>query len=224
MDQLPFDTNDFAENPEPRVPCILLIDVSKSMQGDPIEQLTEGLKIYKKELADDGLASKRVEVAIITFGTEVKVACQFTTIEGFEPPTLKASGRTSMGKAVAQAMEMLATRKQSYRDNGISYYRPWLFLISDGVPNDSGWEEVAKKAREEEQKKAFKMFCVGVEGARLDVLGLFSNTAPVRLKGLQFREMFEWLSASQQSVSRSSPGEETPLQNPATPDGWASIS
>src|SRR5437773_1785881 len=30
-EQLPFGTNDFAENPEPRCPCVLLLDTSGSM-------------------------------------------------------------------------------------------------------------------------------------------------------------------------------------------------
>jgi uncharacterized protein YegL len=223
MDQIPFGTNDFAENPEPRVPCVLILDVSSSMAGDAITQLNEGLIAYKDELSADSLASKRVEVSVITFGSEVKTLCDFTTAAHFSPPTLQANGLTYMGQAVALAIESLERRKQEYKSHGISYYRPWLFLISDGAPNDPNWEESAAKAVASEKAKAFKMFCVGVEGADLDVLRRFSLSEPVKLKGLRFRDMFLWLSRSQQSVSRSTPGQEVPLVNPATPTGWASI-
>ncbi|MGU0160542.1 hypothetical protein ACVXHB_10025, partial [Escherichia coli] len=35
-EQITFATSDFASNPEPRCPCILLLDVSGSMSGRPI--------------------------------------------------------------------------------------------------------------------------------------------------------------------------------------------
>ena len=38
-----FDAAEFAENPEPRVPCVLLLDTSGSMTGKPIAELNEGL-------------------------------------------------------------------------------------------------------------------------------------------------------------------------------------
>ena len=46
MDQTPFGptTDDFVSNPEPRVPCILLLDVSSSMTGQPLLHLSEGLR------------------------------------------------------------------------------------------------------------------------------------------------------------------------------------
>lgn len=39
-EQITFATSDFASNPEPRCPCILLLDVSGSMSGRPINELT----------------------------------------------------------------------------------------------------------------------------------------------------------------------------------------
>jgi uncharacterized protein YegL len=57
-DQITFETNDFASNPEPRCPCLLLLDVSGSMSGRPIEELNAGLATFRDELSTDSLAMK----------------------------------------------------------------------------------------------------------------------------------------------------------------------
>jgi uncharacterized protein YegL len=223
VEQIPFGTNEFAENPEPRVPCVLILDISGSMDGDPIRELNEGLKVYKESLITDPLARKRVEVAIVTFGGEAKLECDFCTADQFTPPMLEADGMTPMGQAVAMAMEMVETRKHQYKANGIAYYRPWLFLITDGGPNDEGWEDVAAKAVANEKAKRFALFGVGVQNAEFATLQQFCVREPLKLKGLEFKKLFQWLSSSQQSVSRSSPGEAVALTNPASPQGWAAV-
>lgn len=221
MEQIPFGTNDFAENPEPRVPCVLVLDVSGSMQGEPIRQLNEGLIAFKDELSADSLAAKRVEVAIVTFGQDVSAVVDFTTAEGFQPPTLTVAGMTPMGRAVSMAMDMIEQRKQTYKSNSVSYYRPWMFLITDGGPNDPGWEQAAQRSKAADGEKKFILFAVGVEGANFDTLRLFTPREPLRLKSLRFRDLFVWLSSSLKSVSRSTPGDDVPLENPVTPTGWA---
>jgi len=49
-DQVPFTAPEFAENPEPRCPCLLLLDTSGSMAGEPIKQLNDGIVNFKDEL------------------------------------------------------------------------------------------------------------------------------------------------------------------------------
>jgi uncharacterized protein YegL len=220
--QKPFGTDDFALNPEPRCPCLLLLDVSGSMSGEPIMELNEGLKAFRDELLADELASKRVEVACITFGP-VNVATEFETASVFQPPWLRALGDTPMGAAITSGIELTRLRKETYRANGIAFYRPWIFLITDGAPTDA-WQKAAKQVKDGEAQKAFAFFAVGVKGANIDVLKQISVREPLKLKGLQFRGLFQWLSNSMKSISRSTPGDEVPLKNPTQgPDGWASI-
>lgn len=222
VDQIPFGAITFAENPEPRCPCVLLLDVSGSMSGEPIRELNAGLAAYRAELAADALASKRVEVAVVTFGGRVATACDFATADAFDPPALAAGGDTPMGSAVLRALELLRQRKEVYRTNGIMFYRPWVFLITDGEPTDE-WRDAEAAVKAGERSKSFAFFAVGVRGANMQILQALSVRAPLRLDGLRFRDLFQWLSNSQQRVSRSTPGDEVPLANPASPGGWAAV-
>lgn len=65
LDQMPFGAAEFAENSEPRCPCLLLLDTSGSMVGRPIDELNAGLQTFREELNADALAAKRVEVGLI---------------------------------------------------------------------------------------------------------------------------------------------------------------
>ncbi len=221
-DPAPFGGEDFASNPESRCPVVLLLDTSGSMSGAPIAELNDGIAVFKQEIMSDELAAKRVEVAIVTFGP-VSIAAEFQTMDAFYPPNLSASGDTPMGAAVTRALSMLEDRKAEYRAHGISFYRPWVFLITDGAPTDS-WATAAAGAREGESARKFAFFAVGVQGADVGVLSQFSTREPLRLQGLKFRELFQWLSNSMKSVSRSQVGEAVPLIDPTVgPTGWATV-
>lgn len=213
---------EFAENPEPRCPCVLLLDTSGSMHGAALDALNEGLHAFRDNLCRDPLASRRVEVAIITFDSEVRVAQDFVTGDLFEPPPLKAGGMTHMGSAIHKALDLVQARKTQYRSSGVAYYRPWVFLITDGAPQgepENVMEDAARRIADDERNKRVAFFAVGVENADMEKLATISSRAPVKLKGLNFVEMFVWLSASMQRVSQSQVGDQVALP----PPGWGAV-
>ena len=188
------------------------------MAGKAIQELNAGLKLFHDELTEDELASKRVEVAIVAFGP-VRVENDFSTPEFFKAPELTADGETPLGAAIDKALEIVDERKETYRENGINYYRPWIFLITDGAPTDP-WEKAAKKIQAGEKEGRFAFFPVGVQKANMDVLAKLSSRKPLKLDGLRFRDLFAWLSRSLQKVSQSQLGSEVNLPSPS---GWTSV-
>lgn len=224
-DQVPFgaDAITFATNPEPRVACVVLVDVSGSMHGEPLDEVNAGLQIMKEELQSDALAAKRAEIAIVTFGGTVTVVQDFVGVERFSPPRLESTGDTPMGAGIRRAIELVQARKQVYKDNGIAYYRPWVFLITDGAPTDR-WHDAAMQVQDGERQNAFVFFSVGTEDADFTILRKISKQRePLKLKGLRFRDLFQWLSKSLQSVSHSKMNESVQMENPVTASGWAEI-
>ncbi len=213
---------EFAENPEPRCPCVLLLDTSGSMQGDAIAALNQGLETFKEELTKNTLASRRVEVAIVTFDSQVQVVQDFVTADQFQPPVLTAQGLTTMGAGIHKALDLLQERKAQYRSHGIAYYRPWVFMITDGEPQgefEDVIEQAAQRLHMDETNKRVAFFSVGVENANMARLGQIGVRTPLKLKGLNFVEMFVWLSASMSAVSHSKVDDQVALP----PIGWGSV-
>ncbi len=56
-DQIPFGLTEFAENPEPRCPCLLLLDTSTSMRGRPMSELNDGLQSFRSSLNVEAVAT-----------------------------------------------------------------------------------------------------------------------------------------------------------------------
>ncbi len=223
-DSLEFDAKvaTVAENPEQRLPCVLLLDVSGSMKGAPINQLNAGLKSFAESLQKNELAAMRVEVAILTFGGSPNLKQDFVTADQFTPPELAAQGGTPMGAAINMALDKLEERKQIYKRAGISYFRPWVFLITDGEPTDE-WHAAATRIQALEEHKGVTFFVVAVDQANINILNQIApkNRPPAKLNGLEFGALFVWLSSSLSSVSRSKTGDQVAL--PST-NGWTTTS
>lgn len=215
MGQFQFDTLDIS-NPAPRCPAILLLDTSGSMEGAPIQELNEGVRQFVRETSQDEAAGLCTELEIITYDSTVSVILPFTPIRDVNLSSfpLRANGRTSMGAALQRATQDLRERRSLYRNKGISSYRPWVILMTDGAPNDN-WQTAAQEMRTLGEQG--KIEYIGVEigsSANHAVMCqiLPANPGPVRLQGLRFKQIFRWLTDSLRSVSESTVAEQDNVQ------------
>ena len=214
-------------NPAPRCPVVLLLDTSSSMEGAPIRELNAGLHQFIQETADDEAASRSVELEVITFDSRADVAMQFTQICDVErdPAPLTAQGYTSMGAGMRLALSDLKARRKLYRDNGISSYRPWVILMTDGGPNDNNWEQPAEELRK--LGESGKIQYIGIEigdDADHDVMCdiLPAQPGPIKLKGLRFKQFFRWLTDSMKSVSASAVSDQNNIRYRGI-DDWGEL-
>lgn len=207
-------------NHEPRCPCVLLLDTSASMEGDPIEALNDGYELFIDTLKEDNLAALRVDLCAISFGGHVHTVQEFATVDESSVAKMMSGGGTPMGEAIQLGITKLTERKKLYRTTGLRYFRPWMFLITDGEPTDE-WQSAAELVHQYTKNKHLSFFAVGVEDANMAILKNISVRPPVQLKGLEFSEMFAWLSSSLGAASHSNPGEEVQLR---TVDSWGTVS
>lgn len=204
--------NDFsaesAENFEQKCLCVLVLDVSGSMRGEPIAELNKALQDFYNEIKNNETTSQRLEVSVITFNQTVQTLQDPALVENFTMPTLTAAGSTAMVDAVNEAIDKVAARKQWYRETGQPYYRPWIILMTDGEP-DEGQDVygIGPRIKKDTEDKRYVFFPIGVQDANMETLKALQGLPPMQLKGLKFMEFFKWLSTSLDTIVNHEEGE-----------------
>jgi len=214
-DHRPISDGKLEETSEPKCPCILLLDISGSMQDEPILALTQGIEVFSKDLKSDPLTASRVEIAIITFGESVQVVQDFVKAADFAPPHFVPAGNTPMGEAVVQAFKLLDKREGEYSAQGIPHYRPWIILITDGEPSDyrsEFWKGAVKLSHEGDASKRCMFYGIAVNLAdQRKLTELCPSERHTRtMIGLDFTVLFSWLFSCLQGVSRQKPSTKNP--------------
>jgi uncharacterized protein YegL len=195
---------------ERHVACVFLLDTSGSMRkNDAIGKLNDGLKVFKKQTVEDATFDEHtkacIDVALVTFGSGVRVQQDFVAVSEMIPPTLTASGDTPMGAAINVALDMITAQKEKYNSLGTPYYRPWVFCITDGQPNDS-YEAAAQRLQQMEADTKVLGYCVGVEEFdRKTVASIFNPERIFELDNLNFPALFKFVSSSLTTVRNSDP-------------------
>ncbi|MBU0514576.1 MAG: VWA domain-containing protein [Proteobacteria bacterium] len=214
---------DLVENPTPRVPICLVLDTSRSMTGEPIKELNEGVRQFIDDIKADEVASLAAEVAVVTFGQNVERLLDFEKIDRQRVPQMTAYGRTPMGEAVDLALDLLETRKGEYARAGVDYYQPWMVIMTDGAPTDDISIAVTRTSELVNQHR-LSIFPIGIGPyVVIEILQKFSPfRRPIRLKDGRLGQFFEWLSKSVAQVSRSTPGDTVELDQEGI-QGWGEL-
>ncbi|MCI0654231.1 MAG: VWA domain-containing protein [Methylococcaceae bacterium] len=183
-----------------RLPVYLLLDTSYSMQGEPLQAVSNGVQMLASTLRQDPYALETVFISIITFDSESRQIVPLTDLISFQPPELKSQGATALGAALRLlahkiGSEVIKTTPQRRGD-----WKPIVFIMTDGAPTDD-WKSGLKILQE--QKPGLIVACAAGTTANCEVLKAITETV-VRLDTADkatIQSFFKWVSASVSSSS-----------------------
>ncbi len=187
------------------LPCVLLLDTSYSMKNEnAIGKLNEALIKFKEQCVADEALRRGLDIAVVGFNSDVTIYQEFTPVTNMVTPTLEANGQTSMGLALTTAIDLINKRKALYKSIGIMAYRPWIFMITDGAPNDE-YLPVFERAKALQNENKVEIWAVGVPGYDKDLLLSLTHRVIGLSPKLHFAELLEWLSSSLSKRGQSDP-------------------
>ncbi|WP_330181133.1 VWA domain-containing protein [Nocardia sp. NBC_01503] len=131
-------TPDAAVERDPVLPVCLVIDVSGSMYGPPVDAVNRMLPQLRGILLADPVAGARVRLSVVAFASEAHTVLPLTELPRARIPVLQAGGATNFRAAFGQARTTIAAGVRA-RDTGIRAHRPVVYFLSDGGDTGPDW-------------------------------------------------------------------------------------
>ena len=177
-----------------RLPVYLLLDTSGSMNGEPIEAVRNGVQVLHSTLRKDPYALESAYISVITFDSEVKQVAPLTEVSLFQPPTIQASGGTSLGGVLKKVAECADSEVKKSTENEKGDWRPLVFLMTDGYPTD----DLQKGLAEFKKRKWGVVVACGTDDADFGALQqITENTFKLsQSDSASIGAFFKWVSAS----------------------------
>ncbi len=120
-----------------RLPVYLLVDVSGSMSGEPIEAVKNGLQMLVGALRKDPNALESAYLSVITFGSNAKQVIPLTDLASFQIPDIVAGGQTAFGEALSLLCDCAKKEVVKTTPDRKGDWRPMVFILTDGAPTDN---------------------------------------------------------------------------------------
>lgn len=197
-----FDPKSFVQTEARPLPLILLLDVSASMEGEPIATLNHAVRELSQELAAAETPQGEVHIAVIAFNHTLATR-PMVPARDFTPETLVANGSTSMGAAIDAARALIEDRKVIPS----RAYAPTVVLVSDGHPTDDVARPIQRFLASERAQKAMRLALAIGEQADVETLKRFvanPELPVIRAHDVsRIRTFFRWVSMSVQVRSKS---------------------
>ena len=185
-----------------RLPIFLVLDVSESMAGAPLEELKKGVETLSKTLMTDPMALETAYLSIIVFAGKARVLTPLTSILDFTPPTLSIGSGTNLTNALECLMNEIDTKVNKNTPMAKGDWKPLVFILTDGTPNDDYLPAVN---RWKTQYGKYTVLAV-LMGEHSDATALKTLTDNVivfkEASPESFSSFFRWVSSSMQTSSK----------------------
>ena len=185
-----------------RLPIFLVLDVSESMAGAPLQEVEKGIDLLQKALMSDPMALETVHISIIAFAGRARVITPLTYILDFDTPKLTIGSGTNLTNALHCLMDEIDTKVKKNTPEEKGDWKPLVFFLTDGAPNDN-----CQAAIRQWKLKYGKYTTVAVlMGQNADATALKSLTENVivfkEATPESFKAFFKWVTASVQTSSK----------------------
>jgi len=202
----------------------LILDMSGSV-SPYVGHIEKGVQALVEGLREDPLSETSIDIGITTFGSNVSMVPP-TSITEFAMPSFRSSGATAMFEALEASFETVEQTKRHYRDNGMSYRRPIVVLMTDGYPTDvpiqdRKFQDLIGRIRDGEIQKKWMFLPLAIDHSCLPAVDQLSSNGAKELDPGAILAFMKWLS---NSINTASNQASDPLakSNPAMSD-WEII-
>lgn len=173
-------------------PFVFLIDTSGSMgsmiKNRPIDKVNRFLHNLPHDLESHMLEA--IDFSVIEFNSSARVVREFGEMTFDEDHQLLAGGATMMGEAICMAYQMLAERRRYYKIRGYRYFRPVIFMLTDGASTDD-LKRAENIVADNLTKTSF--WSAGIVGCEVEQLSSLSkNCLFIDIDTIDVDEFLEW--------------------------------
>lgn len=112
-----------------RIPCVVVADCVGDSGKSNKTEIEHALREFHTVLQHDISFRDSVDICVMCAGEKIVDFCH---VEQFQVPEIATDACLPLDDALDSAIDLIESTKKAYRLLGISYHRPWLYVMSAG--------------------------------------------------------------------------------------------